>query len=65
MGLTVQQLKAKTAEWLLLKVKYPLEYRLSRQRLPELSHQKKIILTLLPGHDNLGDHAIAYASYCF
>ncbi|MBZ9520524.1 polysaccharide pyruvyl transferase family protein [Bacillus safensis] len=65
MGLTVQQLKAKTAEWLLLKVKYPLEYRLSRQRLPELSQQKKIILTLLPGHDNLGDHAIAYASYCF
>ncbi|MGP3738149.1 hypothetical protein ACTWKB_00795 [Bacillus sp. 4A_MP2] len=48
-----------------LKVKYPLQYRLSRQRLPELRHQKKIILTLLPAHDNLGDHAIAYASCCF
>ena len=65
MRLTLQQLKAHAAEWLLLKVKYPLEYRMSRQSLPELSHQKKIILTLLPGHDNLGDHAIAYASYCF
>ena len=65
MRLTLQQLKAHAAEWLLLKVKYPLEYRLSRQSLPERSHQKKIILTLLPGHDNLGDHAIAYASYCF
>ncbi|OLP65278.1 putative pyruvyl transferase EpsI [Bacillus pumilus] len=63
--LTLQQLKAHVAEWLLLRVKYPCEYRLSRRTLPELSHQKKIILTLLPGHDNLGDHAIAYASYQF
>ncbi|WP_407969009.1 polysaccharide pyruvyl transferase family protein [Bacillus altitudinis] len=65
MSVTFQQLKAHAAEWLLLKVKYPLQYRLSRQRLPELRHQKKIILTLLPAHDNLGDHAIAYASCCF
>nr|MDF9458141.1 hypothetical protein [Bacillus pumilus] len=46
MRLTLRQLKAHAAEWSLLKVKYPLEYRLSRQSLPELSHQKKIILTL-------------------
>ncbi|MFS0655142.1 polysaccharide pyruvyl transferase family protein [Bacillus sp. 179-C3.3 HS] len=65
MTLTLQQLKAHVAEWLLLKVKYPLEYRMSRHTLPVRSDQKKIILTLLPAHDNLGDHAIAYASYRF
>ncbi|WP_353854527.1 polysaccharide pyruvyl transferase family protein [Bacillus sp. Bos-x628] len=61
----LQQLKAHVAEWLLLKMKYPCEYMLSRRELPELSKQKKIILTLLPAHDNLGDHAIAYSSYRF
>lgn len=29
------------------------------------STSEKIILTLLPSHDNLGDHAIAYASKAF
>ncbi|MGE6630124.1 polysaccharide pyruvyl transferase family protein [Bacillus sp. NPDC077027] len=61
----LQQLKANLAEWLLLKVKYPCEYMFSRSSLPAITKQKKIILTLLPTHDNLGDHAIAYASYRF
>ena len=65
--MSLQSLKINFAEWLLLKVKYPSQYWLGAadQPVKAAAHQKKIILTLLPSHDNLGDHAIAYASKAF
>ncbi|WP_121643331.1 polysaccharide pyruvyl transferase family protein [Bacillus vallismortis] len=65
--MSLQSLKINLAEWLLLKVKYPSQYWLGTadQPVKAPSNQKKIILTLLPSHDNLGDHAIAYASKAF
>lgn len=50
-----------------LKVKYPSQYWLGAadQPVKAARHQKKIILTPSLSHDNLGDHAIAYASKAF
>ena len=60
--MTFQELKINLAEWLLLKVKYPSEYVMGTpglRRFEQYKGKKKIILTLIPSHDNLGDHAIA------
>ncbi|MBT2635506.1 polysaccharide pyruvyl transferase family protein [Bacillus sp. ISL-26] len=67
--MSIQSWKINLAEWLLLKVKYPSEFHFGaakeKQGLTAEAARKKIILTLLPSHDNLGDHAIAYASKTF
>lgn len=66
--MTFQELKINLAEWLLLKVKYPSEYVMGTpglKRFDQYKGKKKIILTLIPSHDNLGDHAIALASRTF
>ncbi|MEC1731972.1 polysaccharide pyruvyl transferase family protein [Bacillus mojavensis] len=65
--MSLHSLKINLAEWLLLKVKYPSQFLLGAadQPVKAAAHKKKIILTLLPSHDNLGDHAIAYASKSF
>ena len=42
-------------------IQYNLSY-LNYNKFKELSNQKKILLSLIPTHGNLGDHAIAYAS---
>ncbi|MED1739280.1 polysaccharide pyruvyl transferase family protein [Bacillus swezeyi] len=66
--MTFQELKINLAEWLLLKVKYPSEYMMGTpglKRFDQYKGKKKIILTLIPSHDNLGDHAIALASRTF
>ncbi|MCY8214393.1 polysaccharide pyruvyl transferase family protein [Bacillus haynesii] len=66
--MTFQELKINLAEWLLLKVKYPSEYVMGTpglRRFDQYKGKKKIILTLIPSHDNLGDHAIALASRTF
>ncbi|MDR4227989.1 pyruvyl transferase [Bacillus mojavensis] len=65
--MSLHSLKINLAEWLLLKVKYPSQFLLGAadQPVKAAAHKKKIILTLLPSHDNLGDHAIAYASKAF
>ncbi|EEL48452.1 MULTISPECIES: polysaccharide pyruvyl transferase family protein [Bacillus cereus group] len=63
-----QDLKVNIAEIYLLKYKYMLEYQLGNRyinKFEEYRNKKKIILTLIPTHDNLGDHAIAYASRKF
>ena len=41
-------------------IQYNLSY-LNYNKFKELSNQKKILLSLIPTHGNLGDHAIAYA----
>lgn len=43
------------------KLKYILTTK-NHEILKEYKEKKKIVLTLLPSHGNLGDHAIAYAS---
>ncbi|OPG99427.1 hypothetical protein B2I21_05155, partial [Chryseobacterium mucoviscidosis] len=56
--MTFQELKINLAEWLLLKVKYPSEYVMGTpglRRFEQYKGKKKIILTLIPSHDNLGD----------
>ncbi|MFN2744358.1 MULTISPECIES: polysaccharide pyruvyl transferase family protein [unclassified Bacillus (in: firmicutes)] len=66
--MTFQEWKINLAEWLLLKVKYPSEYMMGTpglKRFEQYKGKKKIILTLIPSHDNLGDHAIALASRTF
>ena len=66
--MTFQEWKINLAEWLLLKVKYPSEYIMvtpGLKRFDQYKEKKKIILTLIPSHDNLGDHAIALASKTF
>ncbi|KAA6447474.1 polysaccharide pyruvyl transferase family protein [Bacillus atrophaeus] len=63
--MSIHSWKINLAEWLLLKVKYPSQFVMGTNRIQAASHKKKIILTLLPSHDNLGDHAIAYASKAF
>lgn len=65
--MSIQSLKINLAEWLLLKVKYPSQFHFgtAADGAGLTAARKKIILTLLPSHDNLGDHAIAYASKTF
>ncbi|KKB73527.1 MULTISPECIES: polysaccharide pyruvyl transferase family protein [Bacillus] len=66
--MTFQEWKVNLAEWLLLKVKYPSEFVMGTpglKRFDQYNGKKKIILTLIPSHDNLGDHAIALASRTF
>ncbi|MES5395854.1 polysaccharide pyruvyl transferase family protein [Bacillus amyloliquefaciens] len=65
--MSIQSLKINLAEWLLLKVKYPSQFHFgtAADGAGHTAARKKIILTLLPSHDNLGDHAIAYASKTF
>lgn len=54
--MSLYSLKINLAEWLLLKVKYPSQFWLGAadQPVKAAAHKKKIILTLLPSHDNLG-----------
>ncbi|NPC94238.1 pyruvyl transferase [Bacillus sp. WMMC1349] len=66
--MSFKELKINLVEWLLLKVKYPSEYMMGTpglNRFDQYKDKKKIILTLIPSHDNLGDHAIALASKTF
>lgn len=53
--MSIQSLKINLAEWLLLKVKYPSQFHFgtSADGAGLTAARKKIILTLLPSHDNL------------
>lgn len=61
----LQSLKADLAERLLLGVYRPLQAKLSSSHarsLEEFRGKRKVLLTMVPTHGNLGDHAIAYAT---
>lgn len=60
--------KIRIIEYIYLKIINKLKYLLSfkyNDSFKKYRNEKKIVLTLLPSHGNLGDHAIAYASYEF
>lgn len=59
------EIKYRYKEYLALKVKKNLIYLTSKQSLKFNNDKNRVILTLLPTHGNLGDHAIAYASSKF
>lgn len=62
------QFKISIIEWIFLKKKNECIFIKGGKKhklLEKYKNNKKIILTLLPSHGNLGDHAIAYASYKF
>jgi len=66
--INIQKIKINLAEIYLLKCRYMFDYLISKRHLIKFAKyrsKKKIILTLVPTHDNLGDHAIAYASRKF
>lgn len=60
----MKKIKHHLAEVVLLKKKSIYDYMFSSRyqyKFYKYQDKKKIILTLIPTHDNLGDHAIAYA----
>lgn len=63
--INIQEHKIKVGEYLYLKLlnyyKYITGSR-NNENFNQYKNKKKIVLTLLPTHGNLGDHAIAYAS---
>ena len=64
--MSIQSLKINLAEWLLLKFKYRPNFISERERMGRgLQRQEKDHFDAAPVHDNLGDHAIAYASKNF
>jgi pyruvyl transferase EpsI len=66
--INLRRTKINVAEICTLKKQSTLDYMLSKRYLPKFEkyrYKKKIILTLIPTHDNLGDHAIAYAGKKF
>ncbi|MHB1001502.1 MAG: polysaccharide pyruvyl transferase family protein [Armatimonadota bacterium] len=61
----INSLKINIVEWFILAVWYKICYVLGGRYTSLYSKyqdRKKIIFTLIPYHDNLGDHAIAYAA---
>lgn len=56
------KLKIRIGEFVYLKLFNEVNYRKGYKNKELVNSGKKIILTLLPNHGNLGDHAIAYAS---
>ena len=59
------ELKIRLSEWVNLKILNYIKYINSKRYLDNFKQykdKKKIVLTLLPTHGNLGDHAIAYAA---
>jgi len=65
MATRLQHLKADLAERLFLSIYRPLQAKLAPTHAPSLDPfrgRKKILLTLVPTHGNLGDHAIAHAT---
>ncbi|WP_174734479.1 polysaccharide pyruvyl transferase family protein [Mesobacillus harenae] len=66
--MNLRRAKINLAELCILKKQASLDYMLSKRYLTKFEKfrtQKKILLTLIPTHDNLGDHAIAYAGKKF
>ena len=61
----IQSCKIKVGEYIYLKLLNEYKYITGKKNINEIYKYKdckKIILTLLPTHGNLGDHAIAYAA---
>lgn len=62
---TLNNYKIELAEWICLNLFNKIRYLMGRKNneaFIKFKDKKKILLTLLPTHGNLGDHAIAYAS---
>lgn len=61
----LRNIKINIAEIILLKYINNIKYFFSNKKIEQYKNDKKIIITLLPSHGNLGDHAIAEAAYKF
>lgn len=61
----LRNIKIDIAEIILLKYINNIKYFFSNKKINQYKNDKKIIITLLPSHGNLGDHAIAEAVYKF
>jgi pyruvyl transferase EpsI len=62
--INLRRMKINIAEICTLKKQTTFDYMISKRyinKFEKYRYKKKIILTLIPTHDNLGDHAIAYA----
>ena len=68
LGKKLRRAKADAVEWLLLSALHPLQAALGPAReaaLEALHGKKKVLLTLVPIHGNLGDQAIAHATRAY
>lgn len=66
--INLKKLKVALIEIFILKILFMKDYLFSnrfKSKFEKYKNKKKLLLTLVPYHDNLGDHAIAYASKKF